>query len=450
MREMSLPTTTHDLRRLPETQQPQPTADNYYNYSNYSNSITITFTQLFTLLGALLTLKFYHGLSTISHGKRPAHQSIEELERRIVALFQAIVPEGLYQVNSRGSNSGSGSDAASRHSFPCDNGGNKSGNGSGKRNGNGSAARSMASASTHRLQPGNAIIDLDNATTEEGSAHSPLMRVTTNIAPAIRMSQGLSRMSGEQLVRTATAGTTITESIPEMSLDNIHGDNRQSFASCQAYCGSMSSAAPPPVSAYAAYRPGTPSFCPPPQNTPESGTPAITNLDRFILQVRPPRSTFIGRFPTDEDGWSPIVSQRELTNESEEESPTNRLNKWPGVEQEQSRSSSHEEESPKNELVKWRFGKEDVDDVHSSIYDAEGVETDSNSDEDGNEDDDGDGNEDDDGDGEGGLKLVLVRSAESYPGKFPVSEGLPLEALATAPICLRGKAQTSVRPLSEI
>ena len=444
---MSLPTTTHDLRRLPETQQPQLTTDHYHHYSD---SITITFTQLFALLGALLTLKLYHGISTLSHGKRPAHQSIEELERRIVALFQAVVPEGLYRINSMGSNSGSGSGAASRYSFHCDSDGNKCGKGSGKKNGNGSAARSMASASTHRAQPGNRMIDLDKATTEEGSAHSPLMRVTTNIAPAIRMSQGLSRTSGDQLFRTVTAGTTITESVPEMSLDNSHGGNRQSFASCQAHCGSMSSAAPPPpASIYAAYRPGTPSStltCPPPQNTPETGMPITTNLDRFILQVRPPRSTFIGRFPTEEDGRSPIVSQSKLTNESEEEPPTEKLDKWPGVEQEQSRSSSHEE-PPKKELVKRRFIKGNVsptdkDDENSPIYDAGRAETELDS--------VGGENEDEDGDGEGGLKLMLVRSAESYPGKFPVSEGLPLEALATAPICVRGKAQTSVRPLSEL
>ncbi|EYE90045.1 uncharacterized protein EURHEDRAFT_527299 [Aspergillus ruber CBS 135680] len=440
---MSLPTTTQDLRHFPETQQPRPTTDHYHNYSN---SITLTFTQFFSLLGTLLALKFYYGLYTLSHGKRPTHQSIKELEHRIVALFQAIVPEGLYRMDSRGPNLTSGSGAASRRSFPCDSDGKKSGNRNEDGNGSGNGkARSVASASTQRTQPGDGMIDLHNATTQEGSAHSPLMRVTTNIAPAIRMSQGLSKMSGEQLVRTVTAGTTIAENIPEMSLDNSNGDNRQSFTSCQAYCGSMSSAAPPPVSIYTAYRPGTPSSTltyAPPQNTPESGTPITTSIDRLILQARPPRSTLIGRYPTEEEERWPVVSQRELTNESEEESPT-RLTKWPGVEQEQSRSSVQEEEPPKNEFVKWRFGKEEVsptdkDDIHSPIYDAERVETESDS----------DGDENEDKDPEGGLKLI--RSAESYPGKFPVSEGLPLTALATAPICVRGKAQTSVRPLSEV
>lgn len=449
---MSLPTTTQDLRHLPEMQQPQPTTDHYHNYSN---SITLTFTQIFSLLRTLLTLKFYYSLYTLSHGKRPTHQSIKELEHRIVALFQAIVPEGLYRMNSRGSNSASGSGAASRRSFPCDSSGNKKGTGSGNGKGNGNEngnrsgngkARSVASASTQRTQPGDGMIDLHSATTQEGSAHSPLMRVTTNIAPAIRMSQGLPRMSGEQLVRTVTAGTTIAESIPEMSLDNSHGDNRQSFASCQAYCGSISSAAPPPVSIYTAYRPGTPSSSTlayaPPQNTPELGTPITANIDRLILQARLPRSTLIGRYPTEEEERWPVVSQRELTNESEEESPM-RLDKWPGVEQEQSRSSGQEEELPKNELVKWRFGKEEVsptdkDDVHLPIYDAECVGTESDS----------DGDENEDEDPEGGLRLI--RSAESYPGRFPVSEGLPLAALATAPICVRGKAHTSVRPLSEV
>lgn len=46
--------------------------------------------------------------------------------------------------------------------------------------------------------------------------------------------------------------------------------------------------------------------------------------------------------------------------------------------------------------------------------------------------------------------LQATRSAESFPGKFPVSDGLELGALATAPIQVKGKGTTSVRPFSDV
>lgn len=46
--------------------------------------------------------------------------------------------------------------------------------------------------------------------------------------------------------------------------------------------------------------------------------------------------------------------------------------------------------------------------------------------------------------------LQTTRSAESFPGKFPVSDGLDLGALATAPIQVKGKGTTSVRPFSDV
>ena len=47
-------------------------------------------------------------------------------------------------------------------------------------------------------------------------------------------------------------------------------------------------------------------------------------------------------------------------------------------------------------------------------------------------------------------ELRRVRSAESYPGKFPVSDGLELCALASAPFYRIGKGSTSVRPFSDV
>lgn len=47
-------------------------------------------------------------------------------------------------------------------------------------------------------------------------------------------------------------------------------------------------------------------------------------------------------------------------------------------------------------------------------------------------------------------ELRRVRSAESYPGKFPVSDGLELCALASAPFYKIGKGSTSVRPFSDV
>lgn len=47
-------------------------------------------------------------------------------------------------------------------------------------------------------------------------------------------------------------------------------------------------------------------------------------------------------------------------------------------------------------------------------------------------------------------ELRRVRSAESYPGKFPVSDGLELCALASAPFYRIGEGSTSVRPFSDV
>jgi hypothetical protein len=44
---------------------------------------------------------------------------------------------------------------------------------------------------------------------------------------------------------------------------------------------------------------------------------------------------------------------------------------------------------------------------------------------------------------------VKARSTESYPGKFPVSEGLEFSSLATASCAFRERGTTSVRPFSD-
>ena len=53
---------------------------------------------------------------------------------------------------------------------------------------------------------------------------------------------------------------------------------------------------------------------------------------------------------------------------------------------------------------------------------------------------------------EDGLKLardVKCRSTESYPGKFPVSEGMEFSSLATASYAFRERGTTTVRPFSD-
>ena len=47
-------------------------------------------------------------------------------------------------------------------------------------------------------------------------------------------------------------------------------------------------------------------------------------------------------------------------------------------------------------------------------------------------------------------ELHRSRSVESYPGKFPVSDGLEYSSLASASHQMRGKGTTSVRPLSDV
>lgn len=42
-----------------------------------------------------------------------------------------------------------------------------------------------------------------------------------------------------------------------------------------------------------------------------------------------------------------------------------------------------------------------------------------------------------------------IRSTESYPGKFPVSDGLEYSNLATASLNFRERGTTSVRPFSD-
>ncbi|KAI9932823.1 hypothetical protein ASPWEDRAFT_208317 [Aspergillus wentii DTO 134E9] len=46
--------------------------------------------------------------------------------------------------------------------------------------------------------------------------------------------------------------------------------------------------------------------------------------------------------------------------------------------------------------------------------------------------------------------LHSIRSVESYPGKFPVSDGLEFSSLASAQHRLRGRGTTSVRPFSDM
>ncbi|GAQ08440.1 hypothetical protein ALT_5761 [Aspergillus lentulus] len=46
--------------------------------------------------------------------------------------------------------------------------------------------------------------------------------------------------------------------------------------------------------------------------------------------------------------------------------------------------------------------------------------------------------------------LRATHSVESFPGKFPISDGLDFSSLATAPHHIRGRGTTSVRPFSDV
>ncbi|KAF4211514.1 hypothetical protein CNMCM8980_002079 [Aspergillus fumigatiaffinis] len=46
--------------------------------------------------------------------------------------------------------------------------------------------------------------------------------------------------------------------------------------------------------------------------------------------------------------------------------------------------------------------------------------------------------------------LQATHSVESFPGKFPISDGLEFSSLATAPHHIRGRGTTSVRPFSDV
>lgn len=46
--------------------------------------------------------------------------------------------------------------------------------------------------------------------------------------------------------------------------------------------------------------------------------------------------------------------------------------------------------------------------------------------------------------------LRATHSVESFPGKFPISDGLEFSSLATAPHHIRGRGTTSVRPFSDV
>lgn len=58
-------------------------------------SISLSYSMLLSLLSALFTLKLYHTISFLTHGRTPSLTTIQAIEQRIAAYFLRIVPEKL-------------------------------------------------------------------------------------------------------------------------------------------------------------------------------------------------------------------------------------------------------------------------------------------------------------------------------------------------------------------
>lgn len=188
--------------------------------------------------------------------------------------------------------------------------------------------------------------------------------------PKAARSQCLSRSSGER------ARELVRQSVEGRGEDTQVVDSSANVASSQEGRG-LSVSDGSRLNSFASSFPA----CPPPQNTPVSGVPYLTN----VMEQE---------------------QKREREKQQEEEHTQQRRVSFTNRQQQM----SVDESDPDHDL---------------DIVNAYPVDDDEE-------------------------ELRRVRSAESYPGKFPVSDGLELCALASAPFYRIGKGSASVRPFSDV
>lgn len=136
------------------------------------NAISLPYSRLLSILGAFLTLKALHAISSLTNGKRPSQNTQLEIEARIVVHFLSIVPESLYRPQSS-------------TSIPCD--------GSGESPVPAPAQTAPEAGNTGGQVP---AIDMANASTEEASStyfNTPLMKTSSSLLPPMHMSQYVSQ-----------------------------------------------------------------------------------------------------------------------------------------------------------------------------------------------------------------------------------------------------------------
>ena len=209
-----------------------------------------------------------------------------------------------------------------------------------------------------------------------GELRGPSSSVGGEMLPKAARSQCLSRSSGER------ARELVRQSVEGMGEDNQVVDFSANVASSQKG-REQSISEGSRLNSFASSFPA----CPPPQNTPISGVPYLTN-----------------------------VMEKEYKQEQEQKR-----------EREKQQIQEHTQQrrvSFTNRQQQMSVDESDPD--HAlDIVNAYPVDDDEE-------------------------ELRRVRSAESYPGKFPVSDGLELCALASAPFYRIGEGSTSVRPFSDV
>lgn len=159
---MSLPATNNGTRtnNISNSNAPPPNDLERQAQEDKKNAITLSYNQLLSVLGAFLTLKAIHAISTLTGGKRPSRRTRLDAETRILVHFLNIVPESLYRPHSS-------------TGLRCDGAGES---------------------------PQAPLADLANVPTKEASStyfNSPLLRASSSILPAVHMSQYASQASGE-------------------------------------------------------------------------------------------------------------------------------------------------------------------------------------------------------------------------------------------------------------
>lgn len=203
-----------------------------------------------------------------------------------------------------------------------------------------------------------------------GELKGPSSSVGGGMLPKAARSQCLSRSSGER------ARELVRQSVEGRGEDTQVVDSSANVASSQEGRG-LSVSDGSRLNSFASSFPA----CPPPQNTPVSGVPYLTN----VMEQE---------------------QKREREKQQEEEHTQQRRVSFTNRQQQM----SVDESDPDHDL---------------DIVNAYPVDDDEE-------------------------ELRRVRSAESYPGKFPVSDGLELCALASAPFYRIGKGSASVRPFSDV